>query len=177
MASPVGHVIVGIGVAGAVAGILGSPPGPGFWAGAAAAACLPDLDFLPCLWGVRYRRVHRQATHSLPVLLPFSALCWAGISGFGLPLDWRAAAGWLAALLSHLVLDVLCTGPAVGRGRLGIPLFWPLSARRWYVHRPIVPPTNALEQCSARDIIRMGVHEILHLGPAALALIVSGHLH
>ncbi len=177
MASPLGHGIVGIGAAGAVAGILGAAPTPALWAGAAVAACLPDVDFVPCLWGAPHWRVHRQATHSILVLLPLSALCWAGISASGLPVDWRAAAGWFTALLSHLVLDVLCTGPVTGRGRSGIPLFWPLSAHRWYFYRPIVPQTSLLERCSTREIIRMGLREVLHLGPAAFGLIVSGHLH
>ncbi len=176
MASPLGHVIVGIGVAGAVAGVLGASPTASLWVGAAGAACLPDVDFLPCLWGVRYWRVHRQATHSLLVLLPAAAFCWAGMSGLGLPVDWRVGAGWLAALLSHLALDILCTGPLLG-GRFGIPLLWPLTARRWYVQRSIIPESNLLEMRTAREIIRTGYHEVLRLGPAAFALIFLGHLH
>jgi membrane-bound metal-dependent hydrolase YbcI (DUF457 family) len=176
MASPLGHVIVGVGAAGALAGVLGAAPAPPLWAGAAVAACLPDLDFLPCLWGVRYRRVHRQATHSALILLAFAALCWTGISGLGLPVDWRVAAGWLAALLSHLALDTLCTGPNLGPQDFGIPLCWPLSVRRWYVYRPVVPETNLLEACSFPEVIRAGLHEVLRLGPAACALILLGHL-
>ncbi len=175
MASPLGHVIVGIGAAGAVAETLGATPAPALWMGAAVAACLPDLDLLPCLWGVRHRRVHRQATHSILVLLPFASLCWAAISALGLPVDWRVAAGWLAALLSHLVLDILCTGPILGPQDSGIPLCWPLSARRWYVYRPIVPETNLLETSSLPEIIRAGFREVLRLGPAAFGLILLGH--
>ncbi len=176
MASPLGHLLVGVGAAGAVAGVLGASPTAPLWAGAAVAACLPDVDLFPCLWGAQFWRVHRQATHSLLVLLPVSALCWAGISAFGFPVDWRVGAGWLAALLSHLVLDILCTGPLLG-ARCGIPLFWPLTAHRWYVPRSVIPETNLLEARSSREIIRAGIHEVLRLGPAAFALIFLGRFH
>ncbi|HWT82504.1 MAG TPA: metal-dependent hydrolase, partial [Candidatus Methylomirabilis sp.] len=64
MASPVGHVVVGMGLAGAAAGALGMESGLALWAGAAVASCLPDLDLIPWIWGVPFRRTHRKASHS-----------------------------------------------------------------------------------------------------------------
>lgn len=176
MASPVGHVIVGVGVAGAVAGILEAGNTPALWAGAAGAACLPDLDLVPSLWGVPYRRVHRHASHSMLVLIPVVVLVWATLRALQLSVDWRLMAAWAAALISHLVLDVLCTGPAMGEQGHGIPILWPLTGRRWTVRRPLFPEVNFLEGASPGTIGRACLREVLHLCPMAGAIILLAHI-
>ncbi len=176
MASPVGHVLAGVGVAGAVAGAAGADTTPALWAGAAVASCLPDLDLLPSLWGVPSHRVHRQASHSIPILALLAATSWLAVRAFGLPADWRLLAAWTAALASHLLLDILCTGPLLGRSGHGIPLWWPLSRRRWYVRQPVLPEVNLLDGTTPGVLVRAGLRELLHLGPAAGALLVLGHL-
>lgn len=176
MASPIGHVVVGLGLAGAVAGGLGSEASPALWAGAAVASCLPDLDLLPSLWGVPYWRVHRRASHSLPVLVILAALAWGAVNVLDLNVGWRLMLAWTAALMSHLVLDILCTGPALGQIASGIPLFWPFSSRRWCVPRPMFPEVNFLEGVPAAVIGRACLRELLHLGPAAGVLILLSHL-
>jgi membrane-bound metal-dependent hydrolase YbcI (DUF457 family) len=176
MASPVGHLIVGVGAALGVTEAVGGSDAPAVWAGAAIAACLPDLDILPSLWGVPYQRVHRQASHSILIMGPLAALAWVAVLALDLAVDWRLVAAWTAALMSHLILDVLCTGPVLGKQGLGVPLFWPLTPRRWFVPRPMFPEVNLLEGVSPRIIGRAFLLELLHLSPAALALILLGRL-
>lgn len=176
MASPIGHVILGIGIAGATAGALGAENTPALWVGAAIASCAPDLDLLPSLWGVPYWRVHRQASHSILVLASLVALLWAVSHALALMVDWRYLAAWGAALGSHPFLDILCTGPALGDRGQGIPLLWPLSHRRWYVRRPILPDVNLLENPSPAAITRACLWELLHLCPAAGAMILLAHI-
>ncbi|HSB72546.1 MAG TPA: hypothetical protein VLT62_24725 [Candidatus Methylomirabilis sp.] len=81
-----------------------------------------------------------------------------------------------AALLSHLVLDVLCTGPPLGGQRHGVPVFWPFTPHRWYVREPMLPEVNLLERPSPRTIARFCLQELLHLTPTACFLILLGHL-
>ncbi len=176
MASPIGHVVTGVGIAGAVAATLGVDGTLTLWAGAAVASCLPDLDLVPSLWGVPFRRTHRKASHSLLVLAPLIGLSWIAVYSSDLPLDRRLMAAWTAALLSHLLLDVLCTGPVLGRRGHGIPLFWPLARRRWFVRQPMVPEVDLLEEVTPGLLVRTCLQELVHLGPAAAALLVLGHL-
>ncbi len=176
MASPVGHVIVGVGVAGAIAGVLGAENTPALWVGAAVVSCVPDLDLLPSLWGVPYWRVHRQASHSILVLASLSALFWVSLNAWQVGLDWRYLVSWEGALFSHVLLDVLSSGPALGARGHGIPLFWPVTSRRWYVHRPIFPDVNLLENPSPAAITRACLWELLHLCPAAGAMILLARI-
>ncbi len=176
MASPIGHMVVGVGVAGAVAGTLGLHTSPTLWAGAAVASCLPDLDLIPRLWGVSFRRTHRKATHSTLVLVPFVGLSWLVAQIFQLPLELQLVVAWTASLLSHLVLDVLSTGPVLGLHGHGIPLFWPLTHRRWFVREPMFPEANLLEEITPGLLVQTCLREVVHLGPAAGALLVLGHL-
>lgn len=176
MASPLGHVVVGVGVAGAAGGAFGVDSTPGVWIGAAVSACLPDLDLVACLWGLPYQRVHRQATHSLPVLASLVIASWGALQVLQLPVDWRLIVAWAAALMSHLVLDVLCTGPVLGGRNHGVPFLWPFTSRRWYVRRPLLPEVNLLEAPSPWTIARYCLQELLHLSPTAGVLIFLGHL-
>jgi membrane-bound metal-dependent hydrolase YbcI (DUF457 family) len=174
VASPIGHAITGVGVAGAVAGGLGADTTLGLWVGAAAASCLPDLDLLPSFWGVSFRRTHRQASHSILVLAPLAVLSWVVAYAFDPPLDWRPLAAWAAALISHLVLDILCTGLVLGRQGHGIPLFWPLTCRRWFVPKPMFPEVDLLDDITPGLIVRACLRELVHLGAATGALLVLG---
>ena len=174
MASPLGHVIVGMGVTGAAAGAFGLDGSPALWMGGAVSACLPDLDLLACLWGLPYQRVHRQATHSLPVLAFLVVASWWVLQSLQLAVDWRLLVAWTAALWSHLVLDILCTGPLGGQ-RHGVPVLWPFTPRRWYVRQPMLPEVNLLECPSPRTIAGVCLQELLHLAPAACFLILLGH--
>jgi membrane-bound metal-dependent hydrolase YbcI (DUF457 family) len=176
VASPLGHMVVGVGIAGAVGGALGTDGTSALWVGGAVSACLPDLDLMACLWGRPYQRVHRQATHSLPVLASLVAASWWTLQTLQSPVDIRLVVAWTAALMSHLLLDILCTGPVLGSLNHGIPLLWPLTRRRWYVRQPMLPEVNLLESASPGTIAWTCLLELLHLGPAAGILIVLGHL-
>ena len=176
MASPLGHVIVGMGLAAAAAGALGMESRLALWAGAAVASCLPDLDLIPRLWGVPFRQTHRKASHSVLILVPLVGLSWVIDRALESALDWRLLAAWTAALLSHLLVDVLTTGPVMGWQGHGIPLFWPLTKRRWFVRAPIFPEENLLEDVTPDLLVRTCWQELLHFGPAAVTLLVLGHL-
>ncbi len=176
MASAVGHVVVGIGVAGAVAGALQAGNTPALWIGAGIAACLPDLDLLPSLWGVPYRKIHRLASHSILILGPLVAFAWVAKYALPLAVDWRHLAAWTVALGSHVVLDVLCTGPVLGQQGLGVPLFWPMTPHRWSVTRPMFPEINLLDGVPPSTIGRLCLQELLRLGPASVVLLLVGHL-
>jgi membrane-bound metal-dependent hydrolase YbcI (DUF457 family) len=110
------------------------------------------------------------------VLVPILALSWTVARAFAVPADWRLTAAWTAALLSHLVLDVFCTGPVLGRQGHGVPLFWPLSRRRFFVRDPMVPEVDLLHNATPGLVFRACVQEITHLGPAAVAMLILGHL-
>lgn len=135
MASPVGHAAFGVAAASIVVRATGTQDSAALWVGVFLASGVPDLDVVfPLLgWSKRY---HRNATHSLLFAASVIALGYISLKGF----DLRPAPGvqlaWVAALLSHLLLDVLTTGPTLGALGWGIPLLWPLSARRFYVRRP-----------------------------------------
>jgi membrane-bound metal-dependent hydrolase YbcI (DUF457 family) len=176
VASPLGHVVVGVGVATAVGGALGTDATSALWVGGAVSACLPDLDLMVCLLGLPYQRVHRQASHSLPVLASLAAFSWWTLQALQVPVDWRLMVAWTAALMSHLLLDIVCTGPVLGGLNHGIPLLWPLTVRRWYVRQPMLPEVNLLENPSPGTIARTCLQEMLHLGPAGALLIVLGRL-
>ena len=176
MASPVGHVIVGVGVAGAAAGAFGMESRLALWAGAAVASCLPDLDLIPRMWGVPFRRTHRKASHSILILVPLVGLCWVGNRALESSLEWQLLVAWTAALLSHLLVDVLTTGPVLGRQGHGIPLLWPWTERRWFVRALMFPEASLLEEMTPALLVRTCWWELVHLGPAAATFLVLGRL-
>jgi membrane-bound metal-dependent hydrolase YbcI (DUF457 family) len=110
------------------------------------------------------------------VLVPFVGLSWLVAHVFQLPLELQLVVAWTAALLSHLVLDILSTGPVLGRQGHGIPLFWPLTHRRWFVREPIFLEVNLLEQITPGLLVQTCLREVVHLGPASGALLFLGHL-
>jgi membrane-bound metal-dependent hydrolase YbcI (DUF457 family) len=90
----------------------------------AAAACAPDLDFIPGVLVGDPNWLHRGLSHSLAASLLFGAVAYvatraARARGAGL---FGVLMG--AAYASHLILDMFSPDPLRFNG---VPLFWPLS--------------------------------------------------
>ncbi len=175
MASPVGHALVGLGLAAAVAHTTGTPDSSALWLGAVVASGLPDLDLIGAAFGLPSRSAHRYATHSVLVLgalVLAAAWVWtrlpAGVDpGLGL--------AWAAALFSHPLLDLVSTGPATAARGHGIALLWPLSSRRWFLQRPILSTVDLTACRSVVEAWKAIGSEIYCLGPASVVLILLGY--
>jgi membrane-bound metal-dependent hydrolase YbcI (DUF457 family) len=171
MASPIGHALVGIGLAALAVPVAGVSPTPALWLGALVASGLPDLDFIGTAFGLTPKQTHRGPSHSWLVL---GVLVLAALG-----LSWRLESlvhpdqvlVWSVALLSHPLVDLLATGPRAGRKGFGLPLFWPLWPRRWYLRRPLVHPPS-LEQYKTGAFWRLLLPEVLTFGPACIGFIL-----
>jgi membrane-bound metal-dependent hydrolase YbcI (DUF457 family) len=167
MASPVGHLAFGAAAAAVVARATGTPDSPALWLGAAVACGIPDVDVVFQLLG--HKRLHRNATHSLP----FAALVIA--AGLALMGALRVTPGpglwgaWVAALLSHDLLDVITTGPTLGRIGWGIPLLWPLSRKRFWVRHPFLVGDRT-ESETYHDTLREMREDAVRLVPPCAAV-------
>ena len=175
MASPVGHALVGVGLAALSVPLLDVPPSAALWVGAVIASGVPDLDFIGVLLGYELERVHRQATHSLffPSALAGLALWashWPG-APFDTPLVWV----WTIALLVHPLVDTLTTSTQAARANMGIPLFWPFSSHRYYLSRPLVCPPP-LASYTSSSLLRDLVPELVLFGPTCLTLVLLGSM-
>lgn len=172
MASPVGHVALGLAAAAVVARATGTPDSTALWLGAAVASGIPDLDVAFPLVGLS-KRYHRNATHSL---LFAAAVIMAGLAvlrALEPDLARGVVLGWIAALLSHLLLDVVTTGPTLGRLGWGIPLLWPVSRKRFYVSRPFLVGDRT-ESHSLADRLREAREDAVRIVPvAALVVLVA----
>jgi membrane-bound metal-dependent hydrolase YbcI (DUF457 family) len=137
MASPLGHGLIGVGIAASVVPIFGVQPSLVYWLGAVVASNVPDADLIGLTIGLPLNRTHRLATHSLLVLAGLLLLVYLLqiVEPRLIPPEYFLA--WALALLSHPMLDVITTGPKDAASGFGIPLFWPLCSRRWAVHHPI----------------------------------------
>jgi membrane-bound metal-dependent hydrolase YbcI (DUF457 family) len=171
MGSPLGHGLVGVGLALAASQITGARNPLVLCAGAAIAGNLPDLDLLLLATGQTVAEVHRQATHSLVVLGGLSVLgvaVWIVVTRRRPP---KETVPWALALLAHPLLDVQTTSQ-VGGG--GIPLLWPIDSSRWGVPQPIYysPALEAYRQ--PLEVWRYLLPEFLTLAPMLAALIVLG---
>lgn len=173
MASPVGHALVGIGAAALVAKVTGTAPSSACWIGAIVASSIPDLDLIGVIVGLPVHHVHRRATHSLLVLGGLALVvmsAWSlmlGIANPGLGLAWSAA------LFSHPLLDVITTGPRDAAGGFGIPLFWPLSSRRWYLASPVYRSIPLAAYLSSAEEVWRGLWtEVSLLGPLSGTLVL-----
>jgi membrane-bound metal-dependent hydrolase YbcI (DUF457 family) len=175
MASPIGHALVGIGLAAIAVPIGRMSLSPALLVGAVVASGLPDLDMIAVVLGRELERVHRRATHSLVVLLFFACLAtWAAYRYAGpLPPQWVLT--WSVALLAHPLVDLVTTGPPEVYGGHGPCLFWPLSKRRLYVSRPPVRPPS-LEQYASGQAWRRLWSEFCLFGTACATLIVLGYV-
>jgi membrane-bound metal-dependent hydrolase YbcI (DUF457 family) len=175
MASPVGHALVGVGLAAVSVPLLGVTPGPALWIGAVIASGAPDLDFVGVLLGYELDRVHRRATHSLFVLSALAALAlfastlpWAL---FDTPTVWV----WAIALLSHPLVDTLITKNEEGGSNWGIPLFWPFWSRRFCLPRPLVPSPDVKSYASLA-LLRDLLPELALFGSTCLSLVLLGSM-
>ena len=156
MASPVGHAAVGLATATIVARVAEVPDSLALWIGALVASGLPDLDVVAPLLGLP-RRWHRGPSHSLITVLVLIALGWLLLGWLNVEPRFLTWLVWSSALLSHLFLDVVTTGPTLARLNWGIPIFWPVSQRRYSVERPWLVGDRE-ESNTVRDTVReMGV--------------------
>ena len=151
----------------------GTPDSAALWTGAAFAGIIPDFDVVLPLLGLS-ERLHRNATHSL-----LFAAAVIGLAFWAIP---RAAPeppavvwAWTAALLSHYVLDVVTTGPTLGRMGWGVPLLWPISRRRFYVSRPLLVPDRNESQ-GLRDLLREAWEDAVRLVPPCALIVIVGEL-
>jgi membrane-bound metal-dependent hydrolase YbcI (DUF457 family) len=173
MASPVGHALVGVGLAAVSVPLLGVTPGPALWMGAIVASGVPDLDIVGVLLGYKPERVHRRATHSLFVLSALAALALLASLAPWAPFDAPTVWVWAIALLAHPLVDALITRNEEGANNWGIPLFWPLWSRRFCLPRPLVrPPT--IDSYTSPSLLRDLLPELALFGPTCLTLVLLG---
>lgn len=168
MASPVGHLAFGLAAASVVARATGTPDSTALWLGASVASGMPDVDVVFPLLGLS-KRYHRNATHSLLFAALTIAAGLAAVRALDVNLRPGVELAWTAALLSHLLLDVLTTGPTLGRLGWGIPLFWPVSRRRFHVRRPWFVGDRT-ESHALADTLREMREDLLRIVPPCLAL-------
>ena len=173
MASPVGHALVGVGLAAVSVPLLDVMPGPALWMGAIIASGVPDLDMLGVLLGYELDRVHRRAIHSLCVLSVLAALV-LGLSFLPwVPFDTPAAWVWAIALLAHPLVDTLITKNEEGGNNWGIPLLWPFWSHRFCLPRPLIPSPDAKSYASLA-LLRDLWPEIALFGSTCLTLVLLG---
>ncbi len=164
--------MVGFGTAAVVGAVMGAPNTPALWVGTAVACILPDLDLASELVGKKGPQFHRNASHSLILLGGLIGLGILAVGAFGIPVDPRHGVAWIAALVSHPLLDVLATGPQLGSQGYGIALFWPLSKRRFYIKRPLYETMDLSKVRSLEDLWEGVRPELVMLGPATVAALV-----
>lgn len=170
MPSPLGHTLLGLASANAVAQATGLPPSPLLWAGALALSNLPDLDWLVVASGWPMRQAHRGASHSVVVLM-LGLLALAGVGHLLVGgLDSRLWLAWAAALLSHPLLDVVTTSRKAAAKGFGIPLLWPVTARRWALPYEALHTSELATYRSMSTLWRALWRETYLVGALALAL-------
>jgi membrane-bound metal-dependent hydrolase YbcI (DUF457 family) len=154
MASPVFHGLAGAGLAYALAADARLPLNASLrraaplMTGAAALACLPDLDYLPGVATGALNAFHQQGTHSLAWVVLAAAAVWlAGRIWKPARFGWRAF-GFLVLLIgSHLAIDLVTADHAPP---YGIPLWQPFSGRPVQAPFALLP---AWEKASLRDLM------------------------
>lgn len=171
MASPVGHALIGLSAAAVVQQVTGTPHTALLWVGAFVASGVPDLDVFLRLVGRMGPKYHRNASHSFLVILGFWLAIVAVAFGMDLGLPWGVLLAWLAALLSHPVLDYLTTGPRLGEAGYGIALWWPISKRRYTSVRMWLAQDRG-ETHRAWDYFPQALEELVRLGPIALGAVL-----
>lgn len=174
MASPVGHLAFGLAAAAVVARATGTPDSTTLWLGAAVACGIPDVDVAFPLLGLS-KRWHRNATHSLLFAGTVIAAALAILGALGAAPAAGLLAAWIAALLSHYLLDVITTGPTLGRLGWGIPLFWPVSRKRFWVSRPFLVGDRTESQKLADTLREMG-EDTIRLVPLCAAAFLLARL-
>ena len=71
------------------------------------------------------------------------------------------------------LVDSLLTQVEEGRTHWGIPLFWPISSRRFCLPRPLVQPPT-LDSYGSLALLRDLLPEIALFGPTCLTLVLLG---
>jgi membrane-bound metal-dependent hydrolase YbcI (DUF457 family) len=166
VASPVGHALVGLSAAAVVQQITGIESTPTLWIGAFIASGVPDLDVFLRFVGKDGPRYHRNASHSFLTLVAFW-IAVVGISfGLDLGLSWGLLFAWLAALLTHPMLDYLTTGTQLGKVGYGIGLWWPVSQTRYFSKRVWLARDRG-ETRRPWDYVPQALEELIRLGPLA----------
>lgn len=129
MASPLGHALVGLALAGPLAPRTAPRARWKWYALTALAANAADLDFAAGLVVGDINRYHHGITHSLGAAALFGALA-ALIAGRWWPDRLRVALGAALAYGSHIAVDAFSGGhhEFFARGCLQ-PAFWPLSCQ------------------------------------------------
>ena len=169
--------MVGLASAAVAAKVVGASPSPQLWLGAVVASGLPDLDLVLAAFGLSGPRFHRNASHSLLVIAALAAGIWLLLPALPVTVSAATLWVWVVVLVSHPVVDVVTTGPELAARSYGIPLFWPLVRKRWFLERPILDTADFSACRSLHDVWAAVRPELLRLGPAsavvfALALAV-----
>lgn len=165
---------MGIATAAVVARLTNTPDSVALWMGSAVASGIPDLDVALPLLGLS-KRFHRNATHSL---LFIAAVILVGV----IVIPWlspRVPSGlvmaWTAALISHPFLDVVTSGPTMGRLGWGIPLLWPFSRRRFHMRRPFLV-SDRPESHTLRDLLGEAWEDALRIVPVCALVVLLTRL-
>ena len=120
------------------------------WKAAVALATLslvPDLDVIAFKFGIPYAAPfgHRGATHSITFALLVGVAAWL------LTRSRKSTLALTVVVLSHPLLDMLTDGG------LGVALFWPFTAERYFfpwTPLPVAPlGTGMLSMRSARVLL------------------------
>lgn len=121
---------------------------------------LPDLDIIAFRFGIPYAAPfgHRGAMHSIAFALLM------GVAALGVTRSWKTTLALFLTVLSHPLLDMLTDGG------LGVALFWPVTAQRFFFPwnpLPVAPLGGGM--LSAR-----GLHVLLYEAACFLPLWISG---
>jgi membrane-bound metal-dependent hydrolase YbcI (DUF457 family) len=168
--------LIGLGLAAAVAEATGTPASPALWIGAVIASGLPDLDMLGRLFGPSGRWFHRHATHSILVLaglILMVARVWPPLPGGVEP---GIVVAMAAALLSHPLLDLMCTGPVDAARGAGIALLWPVVSRRWFLRHPLFAGGELMDRRSHAPAWKVLLPEVCLLVPVSMVIVLLGRL-
>ena len=171
MASPVGHTIVGLASAAVVQRATAIPPSPELWIGAFIASGVPDLDVFLQLVGLKGPRYHRNVSHSIFLGIALVGAVWLVARFAPLALDAGVLLAWLAAIVSHPLLDYVTTGPRLGESGYGIALLWPFSRRRFYSRHLFLARDRG--ETHTWDYLPQALEETIRIGPVALLAVLA----
>ena len=146
----IGHVVLGTVVARVHDGKFNWRSAVAF----GAFSMLPDLDVIAFRFGIPYGAPfgHRGATHSIAFAL------LVGVFGWLLTRNWRSTLAVFAVVLSHPLLDMLTDGG------LGVALFWPFTAERYFfpwTPLPVAPIAKGM--LSMRGLYVVVVESVIFL--------------
>jgi membrane-bound metal-dependent hydrolase YbcI (DUF457 family) len=135
-------------------------------------AALPDVDFLPALFGKLdlANRLHRHVTHTLLFAILVSAGAFAVLKALRRQWAGRHSLILFFCLLSHMLLDLMGQDT---RAPIGIPLLWPLVGKGMSI--PVQPFLDLHKDTYAEmfDLHNLGVmaYEVLLFGSILLIVV------